>query len=72
VADALSRKSLIKLATMSISQPQLMKLEVVTRGLLVLLSELLERIKDAEGNDPECQRIWKQLEEGKTKEFVSL
>jgi hypothetical protein len=49
-----------------------MKLEVVTRGLLVLLSELLERIKDAEGNDPECQRIWKQLEEGKTKEFVSL
>jgi hypothetical protein len=59
VADALSRKLSIELATLSISQPILimklerLKLEIVTGGLPVLLSsmviqpELLERIKDA-------------------------
>jgi hypothetical protein len=71
VADALSRKSSIELATASISQPQLImelkrwKLEVMTGGSLVLLSsmvvqlELLERIENAQENDPKCQRIRK-------------
>jgi hypothetical protein len=69
VADALSRKSSIKLATLSISQLQLimeverLKLEVVTRDSPVLLSSmviqsiLLERIKDAQEVDPNCHQI---------------
>jgi len=79
----LGRKSSTELATMSISQPQIimelkrLKLEVVTRGSPVLLSsmviqpKLLERFKNAQENDPESQRIRKKLEEGKAKEISS-
>jgi hypothetical protein len=81
VADALIKKFSIELATLSISQHLLimelekLELEVVTGGSPILLSsmviqpELQERTKDALKNDPECQRIKKQLEKGKAKEF---
>ena len=61
VADALSRKSIMKLAALGISQPQLIKeftgigLEVVGEGTpvhlanLLVQSELLARIKVARG-----------------------
>ena len=81
VADALSRKSIVELAALKISQPQLMKeltrmgLEVVGKGILVHLanlmvqSELLTRIKAAQLKDPECAKIKQLLAECKAKEF---
>jgi hypothetical protein len=65
-ADALSKKSKIELATIGISQPQLimelkrLKLEVVGKGTPALLSsmviqpKLLKMIKIAQIDDPEC------------------
>jgi hypothetical protein len=64
-----------------ISQPQLimelerLELEVVEEGTPALLCsmtmqpDLLERIKVSQVDDPKCQRIKKQLEEGKASEF---
>jgi hypothetical protein len=81
VVDALSRKSMMKLTALGISQPRLIKeltgmgLEVVGKGILVHLanlmvqSELLARIKAAQLEDPECAKIKQLLAEGKTKEF---
>jgi hypothetical protein len=81
VADALSRKSMVELATLRISQPQLIKeftgmgLEVVGEGTLghlanqMVQSDLLARIKAAQLEDPECAKIKQLLEEGKANEF---
>jgi hypothetical protein len=81
VAEALSRKSTAKLATLGISQPHLIKeltgmgLEVVGKGMpihlanLMVQSELLARIKAAQLEDPECAKIKQLLTEGKAKEF---
>jgi hypothetical protein len=81
VADALSRKSTVELASLRISQPQLIKeltemgLEVVGKGMsvhlanLMVQSELLARIKVAQLEDPECAKIKQLLAEGKAKEF---
>jgi hypothetical protein len=75
VADALSRKSMVELAVLEISQPQLikeligMRLEVVGEGTLVYLanlmvqSKLLARIKVAQLKDPKYAKI-KQLHVG--------
>jgi hypothetical protein len=72
VADALSRKSTVELASLGISQPQLIRefagirLEVVGKGTpthlanLMVQPELLERIKAAQLEDLECPKI-KQL-----------
>jgi hypothetical protein len=69
VVDALSRKSMVELAALGISQPQLdkefvgMGLEVVDEGMpvhlanLMVKSELLARIKAAQLEDPECAKI---------------
>jgi hypothetical protein len=69
VTNALSRKSTMKLATLRISQPQLIKefarmgLEVVGNGTPVYLanltvqSELLPRIKATQLQDLECAKI---------------
>jgi hypothetical protein len=77
----LSRKSKVELAALRISQPQLIKeltgmsLEVVGKGMLVYLanlmvqSKLLARIKVAQLEDPECAKIKQLLVEGKAKEF---
>jgi hypothetical protein len=81
VADVLSRKSMVELAAFGISQPWLIKeltemgLEVVGKGVpvhvanLMVQSELLARIKDAQLEDPECAKIKQLLAEGKAKEF---
>jgi hypothetical protein len=81
VADALSRKSTVELATLGISQPRLIKeftemgLEVVGEGIpvhlanLMVQSELLARIKATQLEDPECAKIKQLLAEGKAKEF---
>jgi hypothetical protein len=81
VVDMLSRKSMVELATLGISQPQLIKeltgmgLEVVGEGTpihranLMVQSELLARIKVAQLEDPECAKIKQLLTKGKTKEF---
>jgi hypothetical protein len=81
VADALSRKSMVELATLGISQPQLIKelvgmgLEVVGEGTpinlanLMVQSQLLAKIKAAQLEDPECAKIKQLLVEGKAKEF---
>jgi hypothetical protein len=65
----LSRKSMVELAALGISQPQLdkefvgMGLEVVDEGMpvhlanLMVKSELLARIKAAQLEDPECAKI---------------
>ena len=80
-ADALSRKSTMELATLGISQPQLIKefagmgLEVLGEGTPVHLAnlmvqlELLAKIKAAKLEDPECAKIKQLLAEGKAKEF---
>jgi hypothetical protein len=77
----LSWKSMVKLATLGISQPQLIKefarmgLEVVGEGtpaylaILMVQSELLAMIKAAQLEDPECAKIKRFLKEGKAKEF---
>jgi hypothetical protein len=69
VVDSLSRKSMVELAALGISQPQLdkefvgMGLEVVDEGMpvhlanLMVKSELLARIKAAQLEDPECAKI---------------
>jgi hypothetical protein len=81
VADALSRKSTVKLASLGISQHQLIKelvgmgLEVVGEGTpihlanLIVQSELLARIKVAQLEDLECAKIKQLLVEGKAMEF---
>jgi hypothetical protein len=81
VANALSRKSMMELATLGISQPQLIKefakmgMEVVGEGTptylvsLTVQSKLLARIKTALLEDPECAKIKQLLKEGKAKEF---
>ena len=81
VANALSRKSMVELAALGISQPQLIKeltrmgLEVAGEGMpihlanLTVQSELLTRIKAAQLEDPECAKIKQLLVEGKAKEF---
>jgi hypothetical protein len=81
VADALSKKSMVELAALGISQPWLIKeltgmgLEVVGEGIPVHLAnlmvqlELLARIKAAQLEDPECAKIKQLLAEGKAKEF---
>ena len=81
VANMLSRKSMMELATLGISQPQLIKeftgmgLEVVGEGTPVHLAnllvqlELLTRIKAAQLEDPECAKIKQLLAKGKAKEF---
>lgn len=81
VADALNRKSTVELTALGVSQPQLIMeferlgIEVVEEGTPALLysmtmqPDLLGRIKDAQVDDPECQRIKKQLEEGKALEL---
>jgi hypothetical protein len=72
---------MVELATLGISQPQLIKeltgmgLEVVGEGMPVHLAnlmvrlELLARIKAAQLEDPECAKIKQQLVEGKANEF---
>jgi hypothetical protein len=81
VADAFSRKSTAELATLGISQPQLIKeligmgLEVVGKVMpvhlanLMVQSELLARIKAAQLEYPKCAKIKQLLAEGKAKEF---
>ena len=81
VVDTLSRKSMVGLAALGISQPQMIKefsrmgLEVVGEGApihlanLAVQSELLARIIAARLEDPECAKIKQLLKEGKTKEF---
>jgi hypothetical protein len=81
VADTLSRKSMVELAALGISQPRLIKeltrmgLEVVGEGTpvhlanLMVQSELLTRIKEAQLEDPECAKIKQLLAKGKAKEF---
>jgi hypothetical protein len=81
VADVLSRKSTVELATLGISQPRLIKeltgmgLEVVGKGTpvhlanLMVQSKLLARIQVAQLEDPECAKIRQLLAEGKAKEF---
>jgi hypothetical protein len=81
VANALSRKSTAELAALRISQTQLIKeltgmgLEIVGRGMLVHLTnlmvqlELLARIKVAQLEDPEYAKIKQLLVEDKAKEF---
>jgi hypothetical protein len=81
VADVLSRKSTVELASLGISQPQLIKefarmgLEVVGKGTpghlanLMVQLELLARIKAAQLEDSECAKIKQLLAEGKAKEF---
>jgi hypothetical protein len=81
VANALSRKSTMELATLGISQPQLIKefakmgMEVVGKGTpaylvnLMVQSKLLARIKAALLEDPKCAKIKQLLKEGKAKEF---
>jgi hypothetical protein len=81
VADALSRKPMVELAALGISQPQLIKefagkgLEVVGEGMpvrlanLMVQSKLLARIKAAQLEDLECAKIKQLLVEGKAKEF---
>jgi hypothetical protein len=81
VANALSKKSIVELAALGISQPQLIKeltgmgLKVVVEGTpehlvnLMVKSELLARIKVAELEDPECVKIKQLLAEGKKNEF---
>ena len=81
VIDALSRKSMVELAALEISQPYLIKkfagmgLEVVDKGVPVHLAnlmvqlELLARIKATQLENPECAKIMQLLEEGKEKEF---
>jgi hypothetical protein len=77
----LSRKLTIELATLKISQPQLIKkfagigLEVVGEGTpahlanLMVQPELLARIKVSQLEDPKCAKIKQLLAEGKAKEF---
>ena len=77
VADALSRKSMAELATLGISQPQLIKkftdmgLEVVDEGApihlanLMIQLELLVMIKATQLEDPECTKIKQLLRKGK-------
>jgi hypothetical protein len=72
---------MVELASLGISQPQLIKeltgmgLEVVGEGMpihlanLMVESELLARIKAAKLEDPECVKIKQLLTEGKAKEF---
>ena len=80
-ADALSSKSTLELATLGISQPQLIK-ELIGMGLevvgnvmpvhlanLMVRSKLLARIKAAQLEDPNCAKIKQLLVEGKVKEF---
>jgi hypothetical protein len=81
VVDALSRKSMVELAALGISQPQLVKeltgmgLEVVGEGIpvhlanLIVQLELLARTKAAQLEDLECTKIKQLLAEGKAKEF---
>jgi hypothetical protein len=66
VADALSQKSTTELGALRVSQPQLvmkfekLQLDVVEEGKLALMAgivlqiELVQRIKDAQKDDPEC------------------
>jgi hypothetical protein len=80
VANALSRKSTVELAALGISQPRLIKeligmgLEVVGEGMpvhlanLMVLSELLARIKATQLEDPNCAKIKQLFAEGKAKE----
>jgi hypothetical protein len=82
VTNALSRKSMMELAALGISQPQLIKeltrmvLKVVGECMpihlanLMVQSELLARIKAAQLEDPECAKIKQLFVEGKTKEFL--
>jgi hypothetical protein len=84
VADVLSRKSMVELATLGISQPQLLKeftgmgLEVIGESMPVHLanlmahSELLVRIKAAQLEDSKCTKIKQLLGEGKVKEFCLM
>jgi hypothetical protein len=81
VIDVLSRKSTMELVALGISRPQLIKeltrmgLEVVGEGTpihlgnLMIQSELFERIKATQLEDPECAKIKQLLAEGKAKEF---
>jgi hypothetical protein len=81
VADALSKKSMVELAALGISQPWLIKeltgmgLEVVGEGIpvhlanLMVQSKLIARIKAAQLEDPECAKIRQLLAKGKAKEF---
>jgi hypothetical protein len=80
VANALSRKSTVELAAHGISQPRLIKeligmgLEVVGEGMpihlanLMVLLELLARIKATQLEDPNCAKIKQLFAEGKAKE----
>ena len=81
IADMLNRKSTVDLATLGISQLQLIKkfpgmgLKVVGKGTIVRLanlmvqSELLAMFKAAQLEDLECSKIKQLLEEGKTNDF---
>ena len=81
VADALSRKSMLELAALEISQPQLIK-EFVGMGLevvgedtsvhlanLMVQSKLLGRIKATQLEDPKCAKNMQLLGEDKANEF---
>ena len=81
VADVLSMKSIVELAALGISQPQLIKefigmgLEVVDEGApvhlsnLMVQSKLLARIKATQLEDLECTKVKQLLGEGKETEF---
>ena len=81
VADVLSKKLVVELAALGISQPLLIKeltgigLEIVGEGIpvhwanLMVQSELLARIKAAQLEDPECAKIKQLLAIGKIKDF---
>jgi hypothetical protein len=70
VADALSRKSTVELATLGISQPQLIKefpgigMEVVDKGSFRIACKDQSHLVEGP-----CAKIKKLLEEGKAKEF---
>jgi phosphotransferase system HPr-like phosphotransfer protein len=80
-ANALSRKSMVELAALGISQPQLIKefagmgLEVVGEvtpahlANLIVQPKLLARIQAAQLEDPKCAKIKQFLTEGKAKEL---
>jgi hypothetical protein len=81
VPNALNKKSTVELATLGISQPQLIMeftrigLEVVGESMpvhlanLMVQSELLARIKATQLEDPECAKIKQLLGEDKVKDF---
>ncbi|XP_059461926.1 uncharacterized protein LOC132190918 [Corylus avellana] len=81
VADALSKKSMVELVSLEISQPQLIRkfagmgLDVADKGSpvhlanLMVQSKLLARIKAPQLEDPECAKIKQLFEEGKAREF---